>query len=713
MHQLWLNPNQWFFGKDGDGLQTYYQSQWHVKYDSTCWHQTSMNYPYGESIFFTGGQPLISNLIVLVKPLIDLSDYTVGITNSVMLLSPLLCAAFLYLIFKRLQLRPWMAVAAAVLITFTAQQWHRMLGHYSLAWLFAIPGMLYLLMWFYEKRTTLRSVCIMLYMLFLCFGHIYYIVFFAVLAVSFFIPHAWLAPRREKLRLLGQLILQVAGPFIILQLFVAASTDVSDRTSLPWGFMVFRSSWPSYLYPFAVWYESYFPVRPKTYIETEGLSYIGIAGYIMIFTLAIASAYHLLKKKFSHFHLQPNVLAMLISTVAAIIISFAFPFNLGHEDWLRYTGPLQQFRGIGRFAFVSFFPMSIFLMQRFTGLSWMQGITGKLIFGLMVLLGLKEGTDRVQGFARDISNERGEVLRGEAHLPAELKTKRYQAILPMPFFHVGSENIWLADESGLSAIVFDVSYGLRLPTFAALMSRTSIAQTFSTVALSRTLMEYPAVLNELPSDDPFLVLADTSKLNENEARLLRHATFLCTHRSRQCYELPVQAFSEVMKELKSERPETPYRQDAYCMVSDSAAEVVYIPTDTTFILDDAWKRLAVSEIPAEWRGKTIKISFWIGDFVRDLIPRTTIEITQFRDKNVTGFDAEIPGKRIVGLYRGDALVEYSLEIDAETERIEILGRNKMLPGKKLRAFSFLMRPDNVNCTILRNGTESINNRLQD
>jgi hypothetical protein len=76
-------------------------------------------------------------------------------------------------------------------------------------------------------------------------------------------------------------------------------------------------------------------------------------------------------------------------------------------------------------------------------------------------------------------------------------------------------------------------------------------------------------------------------------------------------------------------------------------------------------------------------------------------------------DGEICGRRIVGLYHGNALIEYEIEIDSQTERIEVLCHNRLLPGKNFRAFSFLIRPDSLNCAILRDGKRSYNNRLFD
>jgi hypothetical protein len=326
---------------------------------------------------------------------------------------------------------------------------------------------------------------------------------------------------------------------------------------------------------------------------------------------------------------------------------------------------------------------------------------------------LKEGVSKVRSQVDLISNVRGEVLCGSEHLPDELKTKKYQALLPLPFFHIGSENIWLADEAELARIVFDVSEGLQLPTFAVLMSRTSVSQTFKSIALTSELMEYPEILKQLPSDYPFLVIADTSRLSTREAILISHASFICNWDKRQFYELSPKAFAEIMKEQQGKLPPTPYQLNEFCMLSDSAQQAFFIPTDTSYVFDDQNHRMIESHVPTEWRGKKVKISFWIEDFVRDLIPRTRFEIIQLGQLGIMRSDGEICGRRIVGLYHGNALIEYEIEIDSQTERIEVLCHNRLLPGKNFRAFSFLIRPDSLNCAILRDGKRSYNNRLFD
>lgn len=705
------HPDEYVFSNSGDGLQTYYQSIWHVQNDTTSWHQSSMNFPYGESIFFTGGQPLISNVVRWISPIIDLTNYMTGITNLTMLLSVLLCTFFIYLIFHHFKITPWIAVGGAVLLTLTTQQWERMGGHYMLAWLFAVPGMLFFLLHFYAKPDLKRSLKIVLYMLLLGMAHLYYVVFFAALAFSFLFVHLLTDKEKKRFRYMVHFALHVAVPYLVILLLVSYSSVVTDRTTLPWGFMEFRSSTGGYLFPYGMWYESLVAfLKPKSNPSWEGISYIGGAAWLLLG--ALAALFFIRIKHIGQWlkQVQVSEWSMLLAAVVCILVSLAFPFNVGREDWLKYAGPLQQFRGIGRFAFVAFFPLNIFLFVRFNTLSGI-GITFKRIFMLNVfLLGMSEGIIRLQRQASAISNERGDVLRAKEIIPVILKEKSFQAILPMPFFHVGSENIWLADEAGLSGAVYDLSLGLKCPTFAAMMSRTSISQTFRSIALTRELMEYPAILNEIDIGVPILVLTDTTRLNDAESVVLSRATYLADFRNFRCYELQPKAFREILDENMKGLTILGTNEHDEFVTNDSSAYVYYSSLDTPVEVKEHWESVCLTKIDSSWKNKTVLISFWIENFARDLIPRANVEIVQKAGDRVVGYDSEIPGKRLIGMFRGSALVEYPVEIKNDADYIEVLIRNHLAKNELFRPFSVLIRPEGVSCSILHNEIMYYNNR---
>ncbi len=58
-----LEANQVSFASGGDGLKSTFSTLYHIEYDSSYWHFEGMNYPFGESVFFTGNQTFLTNAI--------------------------------------------------------------------------------------------------------------------------------------------------------------------------------------------------------------------------------------------------------------------------------------------------------------------------------------------------------------------------------------------------------------------------------------------------------------------------------------------------------------------------------------------------------------------------------------------------------------------------------------------------------------------------
>lgn len=617
------SPNDFHFSKGGDGLQIYYQSIYHLKYDSTAFHQQGMNYPYGESIFFTAGQPFASNIIRLMMPIVDLSDHMVGITNSMMLISIFLCAIFLYLIFKKLDVTPIFAVFFAVGLTFITQQWDRFGGHYPLAYLYAVPGMIYFLLRFYLQPSWKWSCIISGYILFLIFAHIYYLVFFAVIAFGFWLAFVALNWKRNMswIQSILHVGLQLIVPFLILQAFISYSSEVLDRPKIPWGFMVYRSGIGSYLFPYGQWYQHWFDaLRPRFDMEWEGLSYIGGVA-ILLLVLNFFSSVFAFKKVYFQIERWQNktFIALAIASILCIAVSFAFPFNYDLDRLLHRMGSIQQFRGIGRFAFVAFYLINVLLIALF----WKLPFLGKYMkYALSVLLLVLMGSEarmRIAYMSTAIRNERGNVLKaGEVEGLETVAFESFQAMLPLPFFHVGSENVGMVCDGELMGHVYDISIKTGLPTFAASMSRTSLHQAFNNQALAKEYLEVPDVLQDLKSDLPILLICDTTSMTRHQKKLLKFATPLASKDKYLYYSLPVLGFEQQWQANQNELNSLDYSSfrklngDIY--VSTASDSVEYNPEAHAFTMSYDWVTMMERAITPNWQGKRMVISFWVKKF---------------------------------------------------------------------------------------------------
>ncbi len=713
------SPNNYLFSSGGDGLQTYYQSIYHTKFDVGYLHQQGLNYPYGESIFFTGGQPLASNIVKLLMPVVDLSDYMVGITNLMMLLGLLLCPIFLYLILKRLGLDGLFAALFAVGITFISQQMERMGGHYPLAWLYAIPGMIYCMLRFYETYSWKWSITTSVYMLFLIYAHVYYLVFFGAIAFGFWCAFI-LFNKERKLGIWKSLLhvtVQLVVPFIVLQLFIRVSSDVSDRTAIPWGFIVYRSATGGYLFPYGMWYEKFFLLlKPKQGVEWEGLAYVGGTAILMGLSVFSYSVFRL-KQFFGSISKWENkvFLSLTIAIVFCFAASFAFPFNYGFENLLNKLGALQQFRGIGRFAFVAFYMINILLIALFWKISFRNRALKWIIASAFLLLMSSEAYTRVSRLSEGIANDRKDLLKVHTDEFIEsIRSQEFQAMLPYPFFHIGSENVGSDCDASVKNHIYDLSVKTGLPTFAASMSRTSLRQSFNNLAIAQELMEVPKVIGELKSNDPILLVCDESAMLPNQHYILNFAERFSTSGNFSYYKILPDAFAKAHLAMRDSIAQIDvnflHKQMGNAFLSDSNAVVLVDSSLFTGAFDLRWMRYAEHAIPDAWHGKSVVVSFWVKNFQRDLLPRTSLEVHQKNGEETTGYFVEYIGKRFVGMKNGDALIECVVPIDSRSTQLLISFENKLIQGQKIECSGLLIRPEGVDCLILRNDSRFLNNR---
>jgi hypothetical protein len=228
------------------------------------------------------------------------------------------------------------------------------------------------------------------------------------------------------------------------------------------------------------------------------------------------------------------------------------------------------------------------------------------------------------------------------------------------------------------------------------------------------LMETPAIIDYLPDSRPLLVLADKERLSDRHRTLLTMADSLFADGKFVWYAMPLSAFEDAQR-LNEQRVRD---LRSACVFGangewsdDSLRRFVYADTTHTFRFPHGWTKLFQQVCLPEWRSDTLAVSFWVSEFPRDLIPRTVVEFIQYdASQKVIDYQTEFMGKRVVGMRGTGALVEYTLNIQPECTAISMAIENKITQGQSIQINSFLMRPLSMNCRILRNENESLNNR---
>ncbi|MFN5416814.1 MAG: hypothetical protein ACK5B9_07125, partial [Flavobacteriia bacterium] len=486
-----------------------------------------MNYPYGESVFYTNGQPLIINLLKFIQPILDLSNYVVAILNLLIITSFVVCSNYIYLIFKLLKLDTIWAILFALAITFLSPQLTRVNGHLTLAYICAIPMYIFYTLKFTNDINFKTSLKLGIVSLFFLFIHPYFIVFYCFITFPFCIFLVYMK-NLKFFDLIKHLGIQIIIPIV---LFVSLqSSDVSDRPKFPLGFLEFKSNWEGVFFSPNTYYSQLYNGLNLEYPQWEGIAYIGLLSVLTILCILIIFAKHLLQLKFKKSILvtdnwQLNL--FLFCAIVALIFSFAFPFNLeGYAYYLKFAGPIRQFRGVGRFSWLFFYVINILAVYLiFSFFNSKKSIYKNSFLALSILILTIDCYANLKANKKETFNKSLFVKQAFWNDFKEIKSQHFQAIIPLPYFHVGSENVSLDPNSKIKDYVFSISTFTGLPITAVNLSRTSLSQTFENLAL---ISESYKPINYLKkcNKKPFLVIVRTNELDSKNLTFLENCTLL-------------------------------------------------------------------------------------------------------------------------------------------------------------------------------------------
>ena len=120
---------------------------------------------------------------------------------------------------------------------------------------------------------------------------------------------------------------------------------------------------------------------------------------------------------------------------------------------------------------------------------------------------------------------------------SQIDSRKYQAIIPIPFYYCGSENfsIKLDDTSSRVSKIF--SYHLQLPLMAFDVGRTSIPESKKIVQILSPTYYQKLIANDLPSEKPFLLVVHPTQQTVYQQNLIDRANLILANPEIQLYEL--------------------------------------------------------------------------------------------------------------------------------------------------------------------------------
>lgn len=736
---LWLrfpdffaHGNERFIEPWGDGYKAYHAIFYHLDYDSTYSHFEGMNYPYGEHVVPGACQPFFSNGLRLFQSFgIDLRPYGLGILHGFLLFGIVLSAVFLYLLFVRLKLPHWYSIILALALSGLAPQMDRFISHYGLAHPELLPMIFYLLLRWHEQQSSTKSgsswvwsALIGLVVLVYSGIHFYY---FAILSFAIFgwVAIRWLLQRdwAATLQYMWHGILMLGLPFLFYFAWMLYPDTIVDRNPVPWGFYFYRSRlagiFTDMSQPHWQWVDEHLVAVYRTNIEAQ--SYIGLVAIAFIL-------YFLIKLSGSLFRRWPVAVSnvqeqflkyLLISGIVILLFAHGIPFILPYgEKLLGHSGPLQQFRSIGRFAWVFYYAANLAAFYYLYQWSQQQAQNLKrtVILALPLLLLCFESYQYNTKRPVDLDKiENWEEGTRFTDLPIDYD--RYQACLPIPYFNIGSDNFWLPAKGWIGQKPHTLSMQTGMPLSSAMLTRTSLNQTINQLQLVSEPYRMPVVFEDYPNDKPLLLFWDNERIAEHGDKYLHFkegASLLYEKDWMQLFELPLSSFQDRIDRKAAAvatQMDSIFTTPDGFLLSDSTAnsnQVFYLSYDEKTKSDAFfgtgefagqmahWNRLVDTVWQSGYTGE-ITISFWMH-LNSDRAARATIAWKEYdKDSGELLFEQERLCHKTYRLFddQGWALIEFSLPLQAAESRIELIVRNDDQKEGPLRVDELLIRPQHL------------------
>jgi hypothetical protein len=384
---------------------------------------------------------------------------------------------------------------------------------------------------------------------------------------------------RNIRRRMSHWVVMVLLPFVALNVWVHWSDYATDRPSQPYGFTSYIGYWEGVLLPYDFmplhqWINQH--ITHIREIDFEAKAYAGALAFF--FTLGLLlwllawlprraffpkikfyakswddAAYHRVHKQYLR--------GILFAAFVLLLFSCGFPFAIPGMDWLvNYLGPLRQFRGLGRFTWVYFYVVNVLIFyglwnwgRRYTG-RWPLAVrTVSLALPLLVLCWEALIFQQKKHLEFQTNVTRTDVVTADPkHWLTNVDYKQFQSLLPLPYYHLGSENIWLSYDNDHFRRVQVTALYSGLGDMGVNLSRTSAEQTVRSVQLILEPGQQPAILDDLPNDKPLCLLvntfADSADVYKKYRHLLRKATLAYSHPDLKVYRLELDSLRAYVRE---------------------------------------------------------------------------------------------------------------------------------------------------------------------
>ncbi|MGH1336938.1 MAG: hypothetical protein ACRBFS_12510 [Aureispira sp.] len=545
-NKFFVHPTDTMFMDLFDGIKNYFTFQSYLQQDASVGLALVQGhaYPFGDYLFYADLTPTIAVPLRLFSIYVyDISDYGIPIFNWIIILLHWITALVAYRLTKHFVKTPWLAVVLAISFTWINPQLGRLgNGHFNLSVsLFIVMTLLFLVhiykgyqadpeRYFSTHKATLGALLATLY--FASFTHLYFLPILGITIGFFALFHALELKFKQQqswVNSLKPLVVMGALCFAGLVLVMGTILIVDSYYSLravgnsAYGFSEWELSIPSL-----------FTAREFNYISylfsyTEPIHYESNL-YMGAFTLYSLTFLVLLKFFGKSMYLSTKTLFMKQPFLGPMLgVGFccffvamgdAYYFLDNQYFFKNYFNPffylrkivstIEQFRCLARFYWPAFWIFSLAVAScvdyyyRNHSKSWMKGVVGAL-----ALLAVSDAKDVVSFQNRAYWPNFFTKAKTETGYKAidAIEHSKYQAILPLPYFHNSTELDGLVLNGGAyyNKETQRISLLTNLPMMSVQSSRLPVTHTRHLFSLFFPPYPDQELLDQF-NDQPILVL---------------------------------------------------------------------------------------------------------------------------------------------------------------------------------------------------------------
>ena len=527
LKHIFLNANNVLSTLNGDSFKNYYVFIHHIINDPDLINFPSFNYPFGEHIVYTDAQPLLTFIFRLLP---FTHNYLIGLMHLLILFSFVITPCIYFKIFKLFKVNSIVAFFSSLAVVILSPQLMRIGGHFGLCYACFIPLLIYFLIKYSLHPTKKIYVTVLILNFLLFFIHPYFGMGLCLLTLIYVFLFE-LINKTNWLRFFLATILMGILPIILFKLVMLITDTHSDRPEWAYGADVYVSN-PASVFvsyfggPFEHFMKQIIKVGNR---EWEGVSYVGFFVNFLIVLIAILSIVFFKKYKFNKI-----VVILFLSSIILLLFSFGLHTMILKSLNIEIAA-LSQFRSAGRFAWFFYYIVPIFLIvslnKFFTDLFNKNALKWMIPLAFLFLtFNIIEG----HYFFRMIFSNTFDVKnvfnynylnKNEKKLVAEVNSLNAQAILPVPFYHKGSETI---DRNGTESYYISMllSYHCNLPIISAFLARTSVTETVEEIGLLNEYINHDKILSKFNNKSIALVLSPQITETPDETRLVMRANFI-------------------------------------------------------------------------------------------------------------------------------------------------------------------------------------------